>query len=136
VDTRVALHGVKWPVSNPKSLRVDFSTEEDLQEHLEQDKQGGAAAGPGARTVTRVSPGPDGRLSRNSTTGDAAKRIIGEWERKRSPLRLDERRRSRSLDGDAGAKRRRLDEKVKFLRFHLAGSIGWNFVSGHRVHCL
>ncbi|KAG6459337.1 hypothetical protein O3G_MSEX011336 [Manduca sexta] len=26
VETRHALHGVKWPVSNPKTLQVDFST--------------------------------------------------------------------------------------------------------------
>lgn len=28
VETRHALHGVKWPVSNPKTLQVDFSTQE------------------------------------------------------------------------------------------------------------
>ncbi|XP_064076600.1 uncharacterized protein LOC113394453 [Vanessa tameamea] len=30
VETRHALHGVTWPVSNPKTLHVDFSTEEDF----------------------------------------------------------------------------------------------------------
>lgn len=28
VETRHALHGVTWPVSNPKTLQVDFSTQE------------------------------------------------------------------------------------------------------------
>ncbi|XP_050361883.1 uncharacterized protein LOC126781104 [Nymphalis io] len=30
VETRHALHGVTWPVSNPKTLHVDFSTDEDF----------------------------------------------------------------------------------------------------------
>lgn len=28
METRHALHGVTWPVSNPKTLQVDFSTRE------------------------------------------------------------------------------------------------------------
>lgn len=28
METRHALHGVTWPVSNPKTLQVDFSTQE------------------------------------------------------------------------------------------------------------
>ncbi|CAG4968448.1 unnamed protein product [Colias eurytheme] len=30
VETRHALHGVTWPVSNPKTLQVDFSTQEEF----------------------------------------------------------------------------------------------------------
>ncbi|XP_050675459.1 apoptotic chromatin condensation inducer in the nucleus isoform X1 [Leptidea sinapis] len=30
VETRHALHGVTWPVSNPKTLHVDFSTQEEF----------------------------------------------------------------------------------------------------------
>lgn len=30
METRHALHGVTWPVSNPKTLHVDFSTQEDF----------------------------------------------------------------------------------------------------------
>ena len=29
--TRSALHGTQWPASNPKTLRVDFSKEEQLK---------------------------------------------------------------------------------------------------------
>ncbi|XP_068620784.1 uncharacterized protein [Battus philenor] len=32
VETRHALHGVTWPVSNPKTLHVDFSTQEEFDE--------------------------------------------------------------------------------------------------------
>lgn len=31
VETRHALHGVTWPVSNPKALQVDFSTDEAFE---------------------------------------------------------------------------------------------------------
>ncbi|XP_075991769.1 uncharacterized protein LOC142987103 [Anticarsia gemmatalis] len=31
IETRHALHGVTWPVSNPKTLQVDFSTEEAFE---------------------------------------------------------------------------------------------------------
>ncbi|OWR49179.1 acinus [Danaus plexippus plexippus] len=35
IETRHALHGVTWPVSNPKTLHVDFSTEEDFNKAQE-----------------------------------------------------------------------------------------------------
>nr|XP_046263284.1 apoptotic chromatin condensation inducer in the nucleus isoform X2 [Scatophagus argus] len=44
VATRAALHGVKWPQSNPKVLRVDFCQQEELDFH----KGLGAADRPGA----------------------------------------------------------------------------------------
>jgi len=31
INTRHALHGVKWPASNPKNLYVDFGTEEAMK---------------------------------------------------------------------------------------------------------
>lgn len=31
METRHALHGVTWPVSNPKTLQVDFSTQEAFE---------------------------------------------------------------------------------------------------------
>ncbi|CAG2105781.1 unnamed protein product, partial [Medioppia subpectinata] len=34
VATRLALHGTRWPNSNPKLLTVDFATKEDLDFHL------------------------------------------------------------------------------------------------------
>lgn len=34
VETRHALHGVTWPVSNPKTLHVDFSTQEDFDKAI------------------------------------------------------------------------------------------------------
>ncbi|XP_061588759.1 apoptotic chromatin condensation inducer in the nucleus isoform X2 [Cololabis saira] len=43
VATRTALHGVKWPQSNPKVLSVDFCQQDELDFH----KGLGAAVGPG-----------------------------------------------------------------------------------------
>ncbi|KAF3698965.1 Apoptotic chromatin condensation inducer in the nucleus [Channa argus] len=44
IATRAALHGVKWPQSNPKVLSVDFSQQDELDFH----KGLGAADKPGA----------------------------------------------------------------------------------------
>ena len=33
METRTALHGVRWPPSNPKKLLVDFSTADELDFH-------------------------------------------------------------------------------------------------------
>ena len=35
--TRQTLHGTRWPESNPKSLRVDYGTEEQLEFHRSGD---------------------------------------------------------------------------------------------------
>ena len=31
VETRHALHGVRWPVNNPKTLKVEFASGEDME---------------------------------------------------------------------------------------------------------
>ena len=36
-ETRIALHGVKWPTSNPKTLSVDYSNERVLEEFRQKD---------------------------------------------------------------------------------------------------
>ncbi|MEQ2305665.1 hypothetical protein AMECASPLE_000273 [Ameca splendens] len=50
VATRAALHGVKWPQSNPKVLRVDFCQQNDLDyqrnSSVAADKPGGEDTGP------------------------------------------------------------------------------------------
>lgn len=42
VETRHALHGVTWPVSNPKTLQVDFSTQESFEKALQNEETEGA----------------------------------------------------------------------------------------------
>lgn len=41
VETRHALHGVTWPVSNPKTLQVDFSTEEAFDKAMQNEDTDG-----------------------------------------------------------------------------------------------
>jgi hypothetical protein len=43
VETRHALHGVKWPDHNLKTLNVEFSTEEELTKVTLGDLKSGAA---------------------------------------------------------------------------------------------
>lgn len=39
IETRHALHGVRWPTSNPKCLHVDFGTEQGLQQAIESTNE-------------------------------------------------------------------------------------------------
>uniref|UniRef100_UPI003AADD16D uncharacterized protein acin1a n=1 Tax=Centroberyx gerrardi TaxID=166262 RepID=UPI003AADD16D len=59
VATRAALHGVKWPQSNPKVLSVDFCQQDELDFH----KGLGAAEKPGAEDQGPVAGQARGRTS-------------------------------------------------------------------------
>lgn len=39
VKTRKALHGTKWPSSNPKVLRVEYASQEELEFYRDQDEK-------------------------------------------------------------------------------------------------
>ncbi|XP_018006606.1 mucin-5AC [Hyalella azteca] len=88
-ETRAHLHGIQWPSSNPKTLFVDFTTQEELERHL---KESGAP----------VLPQPHEQLRRKTTTT-----MVREWDRvklgERSP---GEREREKELQ-----KRRREAEE-------------------------
>lgn len=49
IETRHALHGVRWPASNPKCLNVDFGSEKSMDKAIastsEQPPKEGAASG-------------------------------------------------------------------------------------------
>jgi len=38
IETRHALHGVRWPVSNPKCLNVDFGSRTDMDRAIQSTK--------------------------------------------------------------------------------------------------
>jgi len=40
-ETRVALHGIKWPISNPKSLFVDYATQDQLDQAMAKESGDG-----------------------------------------------------------------------------------------------
>lgn len=39
IETRHALHGVRWPASNPKCLNVDFGNKSDMLKAIETTKE-------------------------------------------------------------------------------------------------
>jgi len=44
-ETRMALNGVAWPVGNPKSLKVAFTSEEEMKKYQEASAEVGTKAG-------------------------------------------------------------------------------------------
>ncbi|XP_051259634.1 apoptotic chromatin condensation inducer in the nucleus isoform X1 [Dicentrarchus labrax] len=90
IATRAALHGVKWPQSNPKVLNVDFCQQDELDFH-----KGLGAAGPGAE---EQGPGP----GRGRTAGLPS--LLPErdqWaEREREMERREKARAEREWDRD------------------------------------
>lgn len=56
VETRHALHGIRWPMSNPKCLNVDFGNEALMEKAI-------------ASTATDIKPLPS-RDDRIGSTGD------------------------------------------------------------------
>lgn len=38
-ETRQALHGISWPMSNPKKLHVEYATNEDMEAARESSKE-------------------------------------------------------------------------------------------------
>jgi len=88
-ETRMALDGVKWPVSNPKTLQVNFSSEEALKK-LKESEESGRGAGVGDLSG-RV--GGMREWDRNKVNQEAEKREREVEKRERD--RRDKRERSK-----------------------------------------
>lgn len=73
VETRHALHGVTWPVSNPKTLQVDFSTEEAFEKAKTNEE---------ADTVPVSKPGTVEDWLREQDTKRERGELEQLWERK------------------------------------------------------
>lgn len=67
IETRHALHGIRWPTSNPKCLNVDFGTESLMEKAI-------------ASTVDDVKPNVSSRddriVSSNDLHDSARERVI------------------------------------------------------------
>ncbi|XP_051556202.1 apoptotic chromatin condensation inducer in the nucleus-like isoform X2 [Myxocyprinus asiaticus] len=134
--TRTALHGVKWPQSNPKFLSVDFCTQEELDFHRGlgpagekpvEEVRGAAAAGPGRAVPPPLLPERDQWAEREREMERRERaRAEREWDRdkvrdfsKPGEEREAGARRSRSRDRerrrkDRGkSKERKPDKKEK-----------------------
>lgn len=111
VATREALHGVKWPTSNPKVLRVDFCEQNELDFHkglLPSDRAGDGNDPQASGTLNRpVAPPPgmpthrekERERERNRDGGAVA--VKDQWaERERAMERRERTRSEREWDRD------------------------------------
>ncbi|KAM4537516.1 apoptotic chromatin condensation inducer 1b isoform 3-T3 [Odontesthes bonariensis] len=143
VATRTALHGVKWPTSNPKVLNVDFSEQDELDFHkgvLKPEREEDQAA-PSSGPQPRLPPlmperDKDRERERERDRGvrdlwaerqremERRERARGEREWDRDKIREfarpgEDERRSRSRDRDrkrrdrAKSKEKKTDKKEK-----------------------
>uniref|UniRef100_A0A672L172 Apoptotic chromatin condensation inducer in the nucleus-like n=1 Tax=Sinocyclocheilus grahami TaxID=75366 RepID=A0A672L172_SINGR len=129
--TRTALHGVKWPQSNPKFLSVDFCTQEELDFHRglgpasekpSEEPRGAVAAGPGRPVPPPLLPERDQWAEREREMERRERtRADREWDRDkvRDFSKPGEERESRSRDRErrrkerGKSKERKTDKKEK-----------------------
>ncbi|KAK7159530.1 hypothetical protein R3I94_005769 [Phoxinus phoxinus] len=132
--TRTALHGVKWPQSNPKFLSVDFCMQEEVDFHRglgpagekpPEEPRGAAAAGPGRPVPLPLLPERDQWAEREREMERREKsRAEREWDRDKvrdfsKPGEEAGARRSRSRDRErrrkerGKSKERKTDKKEK-----------------------
>lgn len=111
VATREALHGVKWPTSNPKVLRVDFCEQNELDFHkglLPSDHAGDGNDPQASGTLNRpVAPPPakpthrEKERERERNRDGGALGVKDQWaERERAMERRERTRSEREWDRD------------------------------------
>nr|XP_017097846.2 apoptotic chromatin condensation inducer in the nucleus isoform X1 [Drosophila bipectinata]XP_017097847.2 apoptotic chromatin condensation inducer in the nucleus isoform X1 [Drosophila bipectinata]XP_043069635.1 apoptotic chromatin condensation inducer in the nucleus isoform X1 [Drosophila bipectinata] len=77
IETRHALHGVRWPVSNPKCLNVDFGSRLDMDRAIESTKDEAPKYG---QENTRDNQQPGNAWSRLDTSDKKPIRPVREWD--------------------------------------------------------
>ncbi|XP_017854424.2 apoptotic chromatin condensation inducer in the nucleus [Drosophila busckii] len=130
IETRHALHGVRWPVSNPKCLNVDFGSRTDMDRAI-QSTQNDAPKYP--HDNTRDNQHAGNTWSRLDASDIKAARPVREWDvgkkepndreksindrRRSSKERVDARLGERGRGGDdadrAGQERKRSRERER-----------------------
>ncbi|XP_051553576.1 apoptotic chromatin condensation inducer in the nucleus-like isoform X1 [Myxocyprinus asiaticus] len=109
VATREALHGVKWPASNPKVLRVDFCEQDELNYHkgLVSSNRAGDVHDPQASEspIRPAVPPPlmptHREKERERNRDDGASAVRDQWaERERAMERRERTRSEREWDRD------------------------------------
>ncbi|XP_077084240.1 apoptotic chromatin condensation inducer 1b [Siphateles boraxobius] len=104
--TREALHGVKWPASNPKVLRVDFCEQDELDFHkgiVSSDRVGHdpQASGRPAAHPPLPPPNHDKEKGRERERDGGATAVRDQWaERERAMERRERTRSEREWDRD------------------------------------
>lgn len=100
---RDALHGLRWPEANPKTLNVDFSSEDELASHRNTEK---APPVTPATPIPAPTPEPSSKdkydvVIRKTSNDVSAKRSVREWDKDKLKEPSPPRKRGRSpRDGD------------------------------------
>ncbi|XP_026324416.1 uncharacterized protein LOC113233504 [Hyposmocoma kahamanoa] len=103
VETRHALHGVTWPVSNPKTLQVDFSTQEAFDKAMQNEDTDG--------TQTSSIPGTVEDWLREQDMRRDRGEIDKPWERKAAMREWDMGKNEKEKEKDKLRRDERLPEK-------------------------
>ncbi|XP_029672688.1 apoptotic chromatin condensation inducer in the nucleus isoform X1 [Formica exsecta] len=122
-ETRQALHGISWPMSNPKKLHVEYATKEDMEAARESSKEQPIArkAEPLSSDPWQQDWGRDEKINITKVT------VVREWdlgkedgqqhirEKEREKKEHDKKRRARSrspaLDAHLSAPARKFKKK-------------------------
>lgn len=120
-ETRQALHGISWPMSNPKKLHVEYATKEDMETARESSKEQ-----PVARKTEPLSDSWQQDWNRDEKTNTKVT-VVREWdlgkedgqqhirEKEREKKEHDKKRRVRSrspiLDAHLSAPARKFKKK-------------------------
>ncbi|KAH8413216.1 hypothetical protein KR009_008909 [Drosophila setifemur] len=77
IETRHALHGVRWPVSNPKCLNVDFGSRTDMDRAIQSTKDDAPKY---SQENTRDNQQPGNAWSRLEASDKKPVRPVREWD--------------------------------------------------------
>ncbi|EZA48094.1 apoptotic chromatin condensation inducer in the nucleus isoform X2 [Ooceraea biroi] len=122
-ETRQALHGISWPMSNPKKLHVEYATREDMEAARESSKEQPIAR----KTEPLSSDSWQQDWGRDEKTNTTKVTVVREWdlgkedgqqhmrEKEREKKEHDKKRRARSrspaLDTHLSAPARKFKKK-------------------------
>ncbi|XP_072751372.1 uncharacterized protein Acn [Anoplolepis gracilipes] len=121
-ETRQALHGISWPMSNPKKLHVEYATKEDMEVARESSKEQ-----PVTRKIEPLSDPWQQDWNRDEKINTTKVTVVREWdlgkedgqqhirEKEREKKEHDKKRRARSrsptLDAHLSAPARKFKKK-------------------------
>ncbi|KAG4067236.1 hypothetical protein HA402_000227 [Bradysia odoriphaga] len=117
IETRHALHGVRWPASNPKCLNVDFGSEKSMDKAIASTSEQPSKEGVAAAREERVSGGWDRFEVDERKEPAATTRPMREWDVGKKEDLGREREKERERDrGDRTRDRDRQREHPKEAR--------------------
>ncbi|XP_037032372.1 apoptotic chromatin condensation inducer in the nucleus-like [Bradysia coprophila] len=117
IETRHALHGVRWPASNPKCLNVDFGSEKSMDKAIASTSEQPSKEGVAAAREERVSGGWDRFEVDERKEPAATTRPMREWDVGKKEDLGREREKERERDrGDRNRDRDRQREHPKEAR--------------------